>query len=81
MLNTDQLKILTEVFNNTFDRTNIELSEEMTAADIDGWDSLAHITLIMEIESAFSVEFTTQEVMSWDNVGQMMQTLGQRVSN
>ena len=44
----------------------------MTAPDVEGWDSLNHVTLVVTLEEQFDVKFTTREVMGWQNVGQML---------
>lgn len=56
------LKKLTEVFKTVFDDENIVLNEETTPMDIECWDSLSQIGLINEIEKAFNVKFTMNEV-------------------
>ena len=55
---------LGEIFRDVFDDDGIVLSDSTTSADIDGWDSIMHITLIGEVESAFSV-------LSMQNVGEL----------
>lgn len=59
---------LTEVFCEVFD-DEITLSDEMVAADVDGWDSLGHIRLVVAVEGCFSIKFTSSEINSWENVG------------
>lgn len=64
-----------DVFREVFDDEKLELYDEMQAKDVEGWDSLTHITLIMTIEDAFDIKFTTREVMGFQNVGQMLDCL------
>ena len=61
---------LNEVFSDVFDE-EIVVNDETTAADIEGWDSLMHITLISEVEDAFSLKFSMKEVLGLQNVGEM----------
>lgn len=61
---------LNEVFFDVFDE-DIALTPETTAADISGWDSLTHITLISEVEDAFGIKFTMKDVLGMKNVGEM----------
>lgn len=63
------------VFHEVFDNDEIVLYDEMQAKDVDGWDSLTHITLIMTIEDSFNIKFTTKEVMGFQNVGEMLSCL------
>ncbi len=62
---------LKEIFNDVFDR-DIELNESTQAKDVDGWDSLTHITLIAQIEEEFDMKFTMKEVLGMKNVGEMV---------
>ncbi len=63
---------LNEVFADVFDDDSIILSDETTAADIDGWDSLRHITLLAAIEDEFEIEFTMGATVKMKNVGEMV---------
>lgn len=62
---------LNEVFRDVFDDEEITVTDATTAADIEDWDSLEHINLIMAVESAFGVKFNMGEVTSMKNVGSM----------
>lgn len=62
---------LTSVFRDVFDDDTIVLTPETTAADIDGWDSMAHIGLIVAIEERMHVSFNSAELESLHNVGQL----------
>ena len=61
-----------EVFRDVFDNEDIIVVEETTAADIEEWDSLMHITLVSEIEDAFGIHFQMKDVSNFKNVGQMV---------
>lgn len=61
---------LNEVFSDVFDE-EIVVTEEMTSADIEDWDSLMHITLISEVEEAFGIKFAMKDVLGMKNVGEM----------
>lgn len=69
---------LNEVFRDVFDDDSIEVNENTTAADIEDWDSLNHITLIDAVESEFGVRFTMGEVSGMKNVGEMAQIIRER---
>lgn len=51
-----------EIFQDVFEDPNLEISEEMTAHDVERWDSLEHINLIIATENKFKIEFTTAEM-------------------
>jgi acyl carrier protein len=69
---------LNEVFRDVFDDDAIRIFPEMTARDIDEWDSLKHITLVLAVEKAFSVRLKAAEVGALENVGQMVELLHKR---
>jgi acyl carrier protein len=66
---------VTKVFRETFDKPDLVLYDAMQAKDVEGWDSLNHITLIVGIEEEFKIKFTTREVMGFQNVGEMLACL------
>lgn len=66
---------LEQIFRDVFDDETIRLDAGMTAEDIEAWDSLTHFELVMEIEKAFGIRFTTGEVASIASVGQLMELL------
>jgi acyl carrier protein len=75
----DEVKArLNRVFQDVFDDESIQIDDVMTADDIDEWDSLSHITLILGVEREFRVKFTAAEVGSLANVGAMIKLLMDR---
>lgn len=63
-----------EVFRNVFDDDAIVLRDAMTSADIDGWDSLMHINLMVAVERRFKVKFATAEIAALKGEGQNVGT-------
>jgi len=63
---------LSSVFQTVFDREDLQVYDAMTANDVDGWDSVSHISLVISIEEHFKVRLTTSEVSALKNVGDMM---------
>lgn len=71
---------LNNVFQEVFDDASIRISDEMTAKDIDGWDSLTHVNLIVAVEKKFKVSFTTKEVVAFRNVGDFLKLIVKKTS-
>jgi acyl carrier protein len=63
---------LTAVFRDVFDDDEIVLRPDLTADDVDGWDSLAHIRLILSVQKKFGVKFSPIEMNRLKNVGDLI---------
>lgn len=63
---------LTGIFRDVFDDPGMEIQDAMTAADVEAWDSFNHIDLIVAVEGAFRIRFTTKEVHNLANVGEFL---------
>jgi len=61
-----------QIFEDVFDEDSIKVTPELTAKDVDGWDSLNHIRLILTIEKAFKIKFSTSEIGKLENVGDLV---------
>jgi acyl carrier protein len=70
---------LTEIFEDVFDEDSIVVTPELAAKDVDGWDSLTHIRLILTVEKAFKIKFSTSEVGKMENVGDLVKLIKARV--
>jgi len=68
----DKLKQINDIFIDILDNEDILIEENTTAKDIDEWDSLTHIQLVVAIEKKFKIRFTSREIQSWKNVGEMI---------
>jgi acyl carrier protein len=63
---------LTSIFREVFDDDELVLKPELTANDVDGWDSLVHIRLILSVHKAFGVKFSAVEMNRLKNVGDLI---------
>lgn len=63
---------LNNVFRDVFDDENITVNDNTVASDVDGWDSLMHITLIDSVEDEFDIKFDMKDIVSLKNVGQLV---------
>ncbi len=66
---------LNEIFIDVLDLDECVLTEDTSADDIEDWDSLSHIQLIVAVEKAFHIHFASAEIMRWQNVGQMVDSI------
>jgi acyl carrier protein len=71
----DRKEVLSQVqdiFRDVLDDEKLVLSDETTANDVEDWDSLSHIQLVVAIEKQFNMKFSAKEILSWKNVGDMV---------
>jgi len=80
MEKNDVLLRVQDIFRDILDNDAIILSEKTTADDVEEWDSLTHIQLIVAIEKKFKIKFTSKEILSWKNVGEMLDAICSRLS-
>ena len=71
---------LNEVFQDVFDDESIAVKDETTANDIEDWDSLEHINLVVAVEKQFGIKFTMGEVNGMKNVGAMVDIILERTT-
>ena len=75
MTQEDILSKVQNIFRDVLDEENISLTSQTTANDIEEWDSLTHIQLVVAIEKSFKIKFTSKEILSWKNVVEMVETI------
>jgi acyl carrier protein len=71
---------LNRIFCEVFDDDDIRITPEMTANDVDGWDSLSHVNLIVAIESKFNIRFSQKELLTFKNVGGLLSSIRSKIS-
>jgi acyl carrier protein len=76
----DTFEQLNAVFCKVFDDKDIKITPEMTADNIDEWDSLSHVNLVVAIEKHFGVKFKSSEIIRWKNVGQMLASINEKLA-
>jgi|TARA_B110000483_G_C17883849_1_gene422719 acyl carrier protein len=72
---------LTPIFVDVFDDDDLIIDPSTTAGDVDGWDSLAHIRLIVAIEKVFAMRFSASEISNLENVGEMAELIISKQAN
>ena len=73
------METLTDIFRMVFDDDTIQLRPEMTSNDVEGWDSLSHVNLILAVESKFKIRFTQKELLTLKNVGDLKKTIERKL--
>jgi acyl carrier protein len=69
------MRDVNKIFIDILDDECIVLNTETTARDIDGWDSLTHIQLVVAVEKHFKIKFTSAEIQKFKNVGEMCEAI------
>ena len=78
MERSEILKKVNDVFIDVLEE-DILIKEEYSSYDVDGWDSLIHIVLIVETEKKFNIKFLSSEIISWENVGKMINCIEEKL--
>lgn len=71
---------LNSVFQEVFNNNDLTVTDATIASDVDGWDSIAHLTLMSSVEDAFSIEFSLGEINGFNNVGQLISAIENHLS-
>ena len=75
------IELLTPIFRNVFDDEDLVIDKNTTAQNVDGWDSLAYIQLVVSIEKALGLRFSAAEISGLENVGEMAELIFKKQSN
>ena len=75
------LETLNAVFREVFDDDGLNIKPEMTANDVEGWDSLSHVNLIVAIETRFNIRFSQKELLSFRNVGDLLKSIDSKIAH
>jgi acyl carrier protein len=70
---------MANIFEDVFDEDSIEITPELSAKDVDGWDSLTHVRLLLTVEKAFKIKFSTSEIGKLENLGDLVKLIKARV--
>jgi len=68
----DILAQVQDVFREELEVDDLVLTDETTADDVEEWDSLSHVQLVVALEKSFGIKFTSREILSWNNVGDLI---------
>jgi len=70
---------LTDIFEDVFDDDSITVTPQLAAKDVDGWDSLTHIRLMLAVEKAFKIKFSASDIGKLENVGELVALIKMRI--
>ena len=76
----DRFTRLYGVFRRVFDDGSISVSRQTTADDIEDWDSITHMNLIMAVELEFGVKFSARQMMTFKNVGDLFDAVAEQAA-
>ena len=79
MERSEILKRVEEIFREELGQSNLIITDDTTAEDVEGWDSLSHVQLVAVMEDAFGIEFSSREILSWDNIGDLIDSIQKKV--
>ncbi len=79
MGNKEVLNQVQEIFRDQLDDESIILTAETTADEVENWDSLTHIMLVVALEKHFKIRFSSIEIQSWKNVGELVNCVEGRI--
>lgn len=71
---------LNEIFQDIFDDPSITVNADTVAKDIEGWDSLANINIIVSVEDVFGMKFDMDEIVNMKCVGEMVKIISERAT-
>ena len=80
MKKSELVEKLTKIFRNTFDNPNLIVSDDLTAKDVDNWDSLSHMILISEVENTFGIKFKLKDLNKMKNVGALIEIIISKIN-
>lgn len=68
-----------QILKTALNHENFEMNETLSAADVDGWDSLSHMIIISEVEKQFSITFKLKELNKMKNMGDMLDLIASKL--
>ena len=80
MENNEILKQVNEIFKEELDNENIVLTPESVADDVEEWNSLSHVFLMVAVEKHFKIRFTSTQIQSFNNVGELVQCIKEKLN-
>jgi len=79
MERSEILAKVAEIFREELELDDLVLTDETTADDVEEWDSLSHVQLVAAMEEAFGIEFKSREILSWENIGDLIDSIEKKL--
>lgn len=79
MEKSEIIEKLTAIFHDVFSDNTIVLRDDMTASDVENWDSLTHMIMITKVEEVFGIRFKLRELNKLKNVGDLCNTIAEKL--
>ena len=79
MTRNEILVAVNEIFIDTMDNKDIVLKETTQAADVEEWDSIIHILLVVAIEKRFDIHFASNEIQNWKDIGEIIDSISSKI--
>jgi len=73
------LKEKTTIFAEILDDDELVLTSSTIATDVEGWDSLSHVLLVVAVEKHFKIRFSSKEIQSWKNIGELIESVAVKI--
>ena len=80
MTREDGAARLTVIMRKVFDEEDVQYKDSLTADDVDGWDSLSHVPFLVAVEKSFGLRFTSSEMDSFKNAGELLDVIVRRAT-
>ncbi|WP_298345902.1 acyl carrier protein [uncultured Algibacter sp.] len=79
-MNSEEIIItIRKSFVKILEHDNFELNESTTAKDVDGWESITHLLIMNDIEKSFDIKFKLMDLMSMENIGDLIKTIKKEI--
>ncbi len=75
MSNAEIIADLTKIMEKIFDVSDLKISMDTVATDVEDWDSLNHIQMVVAVEKHFKIKFSSTEIQNWKNVGEIVASI------
>lgn len=72
---------LTGIFRQTLEQPQLILKEDLTAANVNNWDSIRHMQLIANVENEFRIKFSLKEIMRFRTIGDLVKLIDEKINN